>query len=518
MEAPEWPRPLWVAETGPGGEFAFRVSRNEMTLLRFLGGGLRDLVVPLPPGVDRVRLDVVLGPEPWPIDAERVSVVSALNGFGLCGGRLMEEQSDGSFFVAITDAPTGRFPYLICEERTRRLYPGTAADEWELDGKGRPRAVLLPREGPMTVRFDPRLLQGEGSESCLRVLEGPASIERFVDLYEGMRDERLRVARGYDRVEQKHETAEEFLAALERDAEEKAAVVAGEPDPAVRSFAAVTSLAAWDNQPNAKLLARFAIDEVGPASPYWGLFPRILLGLPARTGASIDEIGRFIERVVRESPDRRVRAEALLALLQFAREGDPDLYARTRRELLRELPESAAAEQVRESWPASLPLGRGRPFPRVRIPALEKGRAAIDLGGFRGRWVLLDFWAVWCGPCVEEIPVLARIEKRFRDRLSVVSVSLDRKREHVEAFRANGAMPWLHGFLEKGFEDPLAKRLAIRAVPTYFLIGPDGTLRATSFDLRPGGIEASLDRYLRMPPVAVSKPVRSGASPPTHRR
>jgi len=89
-------------------------------------------------------------------------------------------------------------------------------------------------------------------------------------------------------------------------------------------------------------------------------------------------------------------------------------------------------------------LTEGTPAPPLRLPALQDGE--MDLGSFRGRVVLVNFWATWCPPCVEEMPSLERLHRALAGQgLVVLGVSVDDDGAALEAFvrRAGVTFPIL---------------------------------------------------------------------------
>ncbi|MHC4400048.1 MAG: DUF1559 family PulG-like putative transporter [Planctomycetota bacterium] len=118
--------------------------------------------------------------------------------------------------------------------------------------------------------------------------------------------------------------------------------------------------------------------------------------------------------------------------------------------------------------------------------------AKFDWAAYRGKVVLVDFWATWCGPCRAELPNVRKNYRRYHDRgFDVIGVSLDRDREALEKFLADEQLPWitLHEKEAEG-RSPIAAHYGIMAIPTVLLIDREGNVAS----LRARGAE--LDRLL----------------------
>ena len=106
---------------------------------------------------------------------------------------------------------------------------------------------------------------------------------------------------------------------------------------------------------------------------------------------------------------------------------------------------------------------------------------AVSLSSFKGKYVLVDFWASWCGPCRVENPNLVKAFNQYKEKnFTVLGVSLDRpekKQSWLDAIHKDG-LTWTHVSDLKYWDNAVAKQYGIRAIPQNFLIDPQGKIVA----------------------------------------
>lgn len=148
---------------------------------------------------------------------------------------------------------------------------------------------------------------------------------------------------------------------------------------------------------------------------------------------------------------------------------------------------------------AAQDLPRPVTVPRFAVESLDDPGVLISDESLHGKTCLVDFWASWCPPCVEEIPVLAKAYEQYRDRkFEILSLSFDRSPDQVRAFRSKRfAMPWLHAFVERGFGSYIAQAFGVENIPHQVLIGPDGRILAVDDELRGEKLAQTLESILR---------------------
>ncbi|QEC45914.1 TlpA family protein disulfide reductase [Pseudobacter ginsenosidimutans] len=124
----------------------------------------------------------------------------------------------------------------------------------------------------------------------------------------------------------------------------------------------------------------------------------------------------------------------------------------------------------------------------------------VALKDLRGKYVYIDVWATWCGPCKAEIPFLQKIEKDYHDKnIQFVSLSVDRQADKGkwEKYVRENNLGGIQVIADKDFESEFIKKFNIAAIPRFILIDPKGKI-VSGNELRPSDPELKvlLDKLL----------------------
>ncbi len=228
-------------------------------------------------------------------------------------------------------------------------------------------------------------------------------------------------------------------------------------------------------------------------------------GFVAQTeAAAAQKAFAFLDAVFARHPNPAVKRRALETAIDL--HSRPRMLAEVRADLARLEAFDPQAPAIR-TWKAWLVTAEkedllvprpGRPVPAFKLPDVEHPGAFLTPASFKGKYVLLDFWATWCAPCRGELPNLHKAYAAFHPRgLEVLSISSDRKAADVVAFRKDKdhPMPWRHAFPEGEAREAVMRAFQVRGIPHMVLVGPDGTILATE-GLRGEDLQKTLGKYL----------------------
>jgi thiol-disulfide isomerase/thioredoxin len=310
------------------------------------------------------------------------------------------------------------------------------------------------------------------SEASNKVLAGEATDRQIIDAIEWrMEAQRIRQKLGDEGADKQ---TEEFLAGLQfagRPTVEKAIEEIRQNRAAMQQqMELMTKLRQWQ-----------ALDPAQRLETTNWLINSVKAGEP--TGAHAAMLTMFVD-ALSDTPDSVMAKQALAELLPyFSKSGNPAIQDR-------------------------LPLLEGinrrlnLPGNQMELSGKFLDGTELDWNAYRGKVVLVDYWATWCGPCRAEVPnVLANYLKYHDKGFDVIGISLDEKRSDAEDYVKQTNIPWPSLFHqstgESGWQNPMAVRYGITGIPTAILIDQEG--KVVSMQARGPQLGKLLEQLLGKP-------------------
>ncbi len=148
--------------------------------------------------------------------------------------------------------------------------------------------------------------------------------------------------------------------------------------------------------------------------------------------------------------------------------------------LVEGFPGARVSEQVRPKLKAMairVALKVGSVFPD--LDEIDLSGDPLSISRFRGKVLLVDFWATWCGPCVREMPNVIAVYKQYHDQgFEIVGISLDQDKQALLAFLQANDIRWPQYFDGKGWNSELARKYGVESIPSTYLLDAEGRILA----------------------------------------
>lgn len=160
----------------------------------------------------------------------------------------------------------------------------------------------------------------------------------------------------------------------------------------------------------------------------------------------------------------------------------------------KEVEDSPYALQLKEQITILETVAVGKKYTDFRLPTPDGGELALSEIA-NGNYILLDFWASWCGPCRRENPNVVALYEKFHEKgFEILGVSLDNNEENWKKAIEDDNLTWYHVSDLKGWGSEAGKLYGVSSIPHTVLLGPDGTI--IEKNLRGEALESKLAELL----------------------
>ena len=217
---------------------------------------------------------------------------------------------------------------------------------------------------------------------------------------------------------------------------------------------------------------------------------------PADLAPELAEFDKLLAKYKDQKTDEVSNIAYMKAVLYLQVFQDEAKGAELLQQLSRDFPGTRfakTAEDQLKSIKAKENMAVGKQFPDFAETDLE-GKP-LSVAGYKGKVLLVDFWATWCGPCIRELPNVKKAYTKYHgEGFEVLGISLDSDKDKLTGFLQKNEMPWKQFFDGQGWKNKLAQQYGVGSIPATFLL--DGEGKVIARDLRGSDLEAAVAKAL----------------------
>ena len=471
-----------LAEVNKDGSFKIKLPKETYLEVMFSAAGCKSLLIPLlseNPSKD-ISLKVVLGTNTFKEDLSNLSITGSWNDFGFNSAEPMQKQKDGSYLFEKQLNSKSAAYQVINLVADGRSVNGPVYDSLEYDGGGDYRSIVQTPGGKLRLVFTPSMLtqpKTDVSES-VKVQNPSQGLDAIIDLA-------LKV-RHLKKPKDKKALRNELLGKMNKEtltgryfALQAARLTAPEGNDAKEIFSKVVAVLPITDP-------LWASESIGTTY----IFAQAMGSLKAQ---------ELFEREKNNITSRRVKAGILVSLgVRAKAENNIEKQSEIYRELTKDYGDIKEISYFVEQLNPEQVISKGNPVPEFSFKLLNSNKT-VSNESLLGKYYIMDFWAVWCKPCVGEMPVMHKAFKKFKSKnFTILSLSFDKEKDDVDTFRRGGwKMPWMHVFLEKPIRQSVSEKFEIRGIPKPILVDPNGIIIATESELRGSSLDETLTRLIK---------------------
>lgn len=448
-------------------------------------------------------IDVSLAANVRPETIDSVLIIGDFNRFKFETGTKMQRGSDGKYFVNLdTRDDTLKYQILLfhpgVDQTEQHSINGSMSNSYEYDLGGDYRSVLYSPGHTVRVVFDPASMPESSPQPSINIHN---EWEQAYVQYRERNADRFRYIWDTQQAMAASNSAEQIMARVTDSVRREILhEFSNESDKDLRRILLMSYLQIpWYTSidERSKKLAEEILSSVAPDSYLWS-DASVMLQTTFTTG-DITRYEDYIMAAHKAEKDTNTVPWALLQVLDLATAVNPNADIMPILSLLkRRFPGSSAIDMANKQYDPGRAIMVGKTVPDFSFASLEDSTKFFSRESFKGKYLLIDLWATWCGPCRGEMPFLHAAFDKFHDHnIDFLSISLDGKPEDIAKYR-NGKwkMPWHHVFSNGVFKSKAAEIFQTPYIPFTILIAPDSKIIAISNKLRGESLEKTLSETL----------------------
>jgi thiol-disulfide isomerase/thioredoxin len=483
------------------GNYEIKLTKPGVNGLMFFMPSHSSLSIPVINDKDKeLTIGVNLAAYNYVDSLNEVGIAGNFNSYNLRSPAPMVKQEDGTYSIEITtDLPVIKYQLIGIEAKSRSIN-APESEEFEPDSSGDYRSIVKVKNGKVKIVFDPKNLlisdtdekvNFQGSDFDEKLFD--YTYKYYVSMHNDIQNKMSDFIKAGGNSKNLNYDSNGKLEKLQSE-------INTEKDSVLKDYLKVIYISfAFNNVIGYdKDLAGSYYESVLAENTAWEVFPTAFFAFYSLLPQ--DKWDEIQDNFLSNSKSDFIKIMVLENKFGQAKyEQNEEKLTELHELIKKDFANNEEAQQLLSQYPIESKIKVGAEIPDFEVASLDDANIKFSKKDMLGKIYMIDFWAVWCGPCVGEMEHLHKAYEKYKDKgLEILSLSFDGSTDDVVKFRKDKwAMPWKHSFVVKGFQSPIAKDFEVQGIPKPILVGADGKILALSSELRGEDLDKTLAKYFK---------------------
>ncbi len=473
-------------EVNKNGKFELTVNHSGSLKLEFTGINYQSEEVNLIKFDDKdIIVDVKLSPNIFDDSDTALKVTGDFNDYNFDSGKQLK-QDNGKYYAEVKNDDDTLFYQILGfakrgsgRRQMDRSVNGTMQDGYKYDGGGDYRGFIVTDKEKVRIEFDPSVFPNKKTESYVKFRD--TNTKEYIEIVEKLNKIKNKFYMDYSLYMQKkiYDKLDSLKTAKISEIE-KVFDEAGSESSKIKAALEYQSIASFGQSNKLKdetnpEIFKYVLNLIPPKSDFWLTNHYDLFWLIA----FVEEPDKsdYFKKIISSNIDGNVKASLLSKAINYYYRKPDSTNGRKYYNMLQEnYYDTRYARNAKREHSPNKKIVKGKQLPQFKLMNIDDQDDSISTDMLKGKYVLIDVWGTWCGPCIMEMKHLHNAYIKFKDKnFTIFSIALDSSPKNVIKFReGKWNMPWMHAYGGPGFDAEIFDNLEVTGVPKAFLVNPEG--------------------------------------------
>ena len=496
---------IYSTQCDSNGYFILPIEKFGFNELKFTGVNHKSLVtfLFLNNSSDTVILNVTLEPNVYHSENDSIFIIGNINNFDK--KKLLKMESESGLFKYKFNFNSDTIIYQlvnVTDEQFDRKINGTESNYYTFDGHSDYYSVLIDSNSIKEITFQPSLLPTKEYSYSLNSTN--SNIDSFLQDYIKIIKEKKEFYEEFQNFKESgfftklywliFNKVDRMIKNRLNELEERIENKKGKEINKLLQFEYLVYSAMPSSFYQKKInfsdtnLINKILSEIAPTSNFWFKRTDGYPDIAFAVSVLLTDNQSYFDSLINYNPIPSVREKNIKTALEWYANFEPNKEKKEfyYNKLISEFPSSISALIAERRYSPNRRVQSGKKCPNFSLVQYDDKNKKLSNDSLRGKYILIDFWATWCGPCIKEFDNLENMYEKYKnDNIQFISISFDTDLWKVENFRKSKYnLPWFNVVETEGFKSQLAKDFEVVAIPKIILIDTVGNIITSDSELR----------------------------------